>query len=152
MKRLEFPAFVWGEEFVYELLLKNVGALPIFVPWSPNIDLVRSAIYRDRPDLRRATISLEVYGPSGQRLGRLEMQHLAGATSELQTLQTLAPGQSAILRVRGRWRTPFGDDGIKILSQPEHEVALVATVILYEEGIVSRSESIGPVMILPLSR
>jgi hypothetical protein len=152
LRSMDSKSYVWGEEFVYELLIVNTGSIPFSVPYSVEASLVRSARYRERLELLEASVLLEVSDTKGRFLGVLQTQYMAGAREELRTLQTLESGQSAVLRLRGRWLTNAPDHAYAILKQPGAVVGISATLLIAREGLLAKSVAFGPIVVEPAAR
>jgi hypothetical protein len=134
--------FLWGDEFEYEVLVRNIGTVPVWLPWtSDGLVPVRPRV-ASLPEVRRATVRLEVWSIDGkQRLGGLQSHALAGAVDIQGTLQRLAPNQTALLRVPGRWHSHAAGEIPTILAQSNGEVRLSALLGVYEQSVVARSDN-----------
>jgi hypothetical protein len=132
---LEGRQFEWGDEFIYEILVKNAGPEPVAIPWTPDPLLL--------PEQERsagASISLEISNRDrSERLG-LALQPLFGSASVSGTLQTLEPGQSARIRVRGAFSSTSPQAVADFLQdESPMDVAVKARFDLIEQGVLLTS-------------
>ena len=92
---LEGREFEWGDDCIYEIVVKNAGPEPVAIPWTPDPLLL--------PEAERtagASIALELSNPDRQEPLTLVLQPLFGSPSVSGTTQMLAPGETARIRAR----------------------------------------------------
>jgi hypothetical protein len=102
---LDRLSYETGDPVIYEVWIENTGNRPVVLPWSP--DLVR---FRGpgpiAPPSVEALVFLEVRDRARSRaLAQLEPSMLFGSRAVAGSLATLAPRETAWMRVPGFWRT-----------------------------------------------
>lgn len=144
--------FVYGEEFVYEVLVENTGREPIVLPWSPD----RGAFVQPAPRIPAGYISggvyLQVESASGQSavLALLESQALYGSDEVPRSRLTLAPGRTALLRVPAQWSATMAEGRAGILARPDGAVQVRAVFSISVDNLRStRSTNTLPMRVMP---
>jgi hypothetical protein len=143
------PPFEWGEHFVYEVLVENVGRDVVMLPWSPDRNVYALGRSGLAIDVLKGSVVLEVYSADGVTpLAKLEPQLLGGSDALGGTVQPLRPGETAVLRLPGRWRSIDSGGAERVLAQPEGQVTLKARLTLERENLVAESEAGQAVRVL----
>jgi hypothetical protein len=130
-----------GDPIVYEVLFENIGNEPITLPWSPDRARFKTSSLSDPAAplaTHSASLGLEVRTRDGARLGWLELQSLLGSSEVPDSLEILAPGEVAWIRVPGVWRATATETE-KMLSQPDGLVHVGVMVHLENEGVIVHS-------------
>jgi hypothetical protein len=132
-------AYQVGDLIIYELDVENTGSVRLVLPWSPDLTLVPRTEQNSTTGFRSAWICLEVQDRlTGSRLAWLSGQSLVGSETTLGTLQTLAPGQRARIRVQSR--LVAGADALaSIVGEQAGAVQLVAVSNLATDGLLLKS-------------
>ena len=135
---LDLSSYETGDPAIYELELENAGRNAVVLPWSP--DGVRVARESGGIALRQAILSLEVWDASGSTrwLAALEPISLVGSARVAASLQSLAPGEIALIRVPGVWRA-VEDERRAILREPNGVVQVKGLITLVQEQVVVRT-------------
>lgn len=133
-------AYEGGDTVIYEVQVENTGTSALVLPWSPDLARVLSATSTS------GSIFLEVRNASGQPLGWLTHQTLYGSSEVDGTLQTLEPGENALLRLRGEW-VMGADEWSKVLTQSQSNVSVAAVLRLAGSRGVVASENTIPITV-----
>jgi hypothetical protein len=146
--------FVYGDYFVYEVLIENTGTAPAVLPWSPNRGAFARASAYMPPGFRTGSLYLQVESAVGgsDSLALLEMQSgLLGSKDVPGSLLELAPGRKAHVRVPAQWSATMPEGREAVLRQPDGEVRIRAVFsVMPVAGDGSRA--IGTADYLPLTR
>ena len=131
-------SFDTGDSFVYEVLIQNVGTQSVILPWSADRALFKVAAPA-MPPVREGSLFLEVRDRMGsRRLAWLEPQLLFGSEAVGGSLQTLARGERALIRVPGQWRASDRETGA-ILREPNGVVQVSAMLHIVQTQLLVRS-------------
>jgi hypothetical protein len=127
-----------GDPITYEVRLENTGNRPVVLPWSPD----RVLFQAPGPALPRpveAAIFLEVLERGGSKtLTLLEPRMLFGSQAILGSLETLAPGETAWIRVPGLWHMSTREMNA-IVSEPDGVVQVAAVFTVLQSPLRVRS-------------
>jgi|SRR5688572_12239585 len=144
--------FMYGDEFVYEVLIENTGGQPITLPWSPD----RGAFVQPAPRTPAGYLSgrlyLHVESVTAQPvlLALLESQMLFGSDEVPRSRLILAPGRTALLRVPAQWSASMPEGRAGILKQPDGAVQVRAVFgIDIDNFPLTRSTNTLPVRVMP---
>ena len=120
--------FVYGDYFIYEVLIENTGKAPVTLPWSPNPGAFARPFEYMPPGFRTGQLYLQVEPAGGapDRLALLDAQPLRGSIEVPGSLIQLAPGQVARVRVPEQWSATMPEGRSAVLRQPDGEVRLRA--------------------------
>ena len=135
---LERTRFVWGDSVVYEVLIENIGNWPLTLPWSPDRSAAAPRQSKETSGRRRGALWLEVRRDGCAPVppcARLELQSLFGSRSEPGTLQTLAPRQTALIRVPGLWRASEFELSRLMRQEQAATVQVTAALDLFDEQL-----------------
>jgi hypothetical protein len=129
---LEGREFEWGDDCIYEILVKNAGPEPIVMPWTPDPLLL--------PESERtagASIAIELSNPDRPEPLTLVLQPLFGAASVSGTTQMLAPGETARIRARSAFSST-SLQAVEDFLQDESPIAVTvkARFDLIDAGVV----------------
>jgi hypothetical protein len=144
--------FVYGEEFIYEVLIENIGRETIVLPWSPDLGAFVQPAPRLPAGYLRGSVYLRVESASGQPevLALLESQSLYGSDEVPRSRLNLAPGRTALLRVPARWSATMPEGRAGILKQPDGAVQVRAVFSVYVHNFpLVRSTNALPLRVLP---
>jgi hypothetical protein len=133
---MDSGSYLTGDPLTYEIEVENTGSKPVVLPWSPD-----RVLFRTQSALPTATgsIFLEVWDVTGsRRLAWLESKGLLGSTAVAGTLQLLAPGETALFRVPGVWRSSERE-GRAVLAEPGGVVQVKGVMMLFEQPLIIRS-------------
>lgn len=120
LEQLDRGVYAPGDVAIAEIAIKNIGNVPVSIPWSPD----RLAVPSE--DVVEAIVALEVRDVTGRRLlSRLQPQALFGSRGVAGTLQTLAPGDRALIRMPAKWNAPEAQRDL-VLREPRGMVKLFA--------------------------
>jgi hypothetical protein len=122
----------YGEPFVVDLVVENIGKTDVALPWSPSPANVSTA-----PDAPLQSISLALYAEAAPGLTlRMELPHLYGAAFDQNSLNILRPGDSAEIVASGTFEGQSAQEqALGRLNAREVEVRIRATVQwLYAEN------------------
>jgi hypothetical protein len=137
--------YLSGDAIIYELVLENQGSGMVTLPWSP--DRVRFNSPSEDANVHVASLFLEVRNRGGrERLAWLQPQLLFGSADVDGSLQTLAPGERARIRVPGFWRASEYERA-HVLRQPNGLVRVAAVVHIEDLGQLVTSVNTLPVAI-----
>jgi len=132
-----------GAPMVYEVLIENAGKTPAFLPWSPD----RASVRREStiPSIVQGFLTIFVRDRARSTdLAPLDSQGLYGSRSVPGTLQRLAPGESALIRVPAVWQSTEG--ALKhVLTQTEGAVEVRAELTLTNPIMVVQSKNAIPI-------
>jgi hypothetical protein len=128
-----------GEQITYEVLIRNDGQLPVTFPWSPDVALF-NRLNRAIAGMRNGSLFLQAEDAEGHTLANLESQVLVGAPDEPNTLEVLAPGDTARIRLPGAWRTSDVEASM-VLRQPRGEVRVRAVLSLINPPVYVKSDN-----------
>lgn len=124
---------------IYEIDIENADRVPLVLPWSPDPDLFPVGTSESLPGYRHALIKLEVQSRgTGRTLASLAIQSLYGSEDKFGTLQTLAPGQKARIRVPGRWGSDAAEFA-SVLGDEGGSVQVIAVYNLVSERMLVKS-------------
>ena len=143
-------SFAWGDHFVYELLIENIGKRPVTLPWSPDMGPFAQPVPRTPPGFVAATLSLhvETHDGTSSRLAILHPQSLYGSYEVPGSLLVLAPGKTAHIRVPAQWASG-SDEREAVLRQSDGAVQLRAVVSIHSDDVpVARSKNTLPVRVI----
>lgn len=119
-----------GDPIEYRVLLENQGQEPVPLPWSPDPGPFLALPTRAQGGVVLGSLFLEVRKLGSEvRLAWLDPQLLYGAPSVPGSIETLAPGEQALIRVPGVWRTT-GPERERILRAPQGTVQVGAVLSL----------------------
>jgi len=144
---------VYGDYFVFEVLIENTGKASVTLPWSPNPgDFARPSQYMP-PGFLSGQIYLQVEGAGGasDRLALLDAQPLRGSKEVPGSLIELAPGQTARVRVPEQWSATMPEGRDAVMRQPDGEVRIRA-VFSVTGPAGDGSMAIGSADYVPLTR
>jgi hypothetical protein len=131
---LDRSAYAPGETVVGEITITNAGSTAVAIPWCPD----RTAI--PAKDLVQGILAFEVRDATGKHLlGRLQPQGLYGSAAVAGTLQTLAPGDRARIRLPSRWNSSDAERD-EILRQPS---GLVKVFAVYQHDLQEDRSAAG---------
>jgi hypothetical protein len=119
-----------GDQFVYEVVLENIGNEAVRIPWSPEGHLFSKRM----ENATLATISIS----SLSNPEPITSAILYGAEPVLGSLLKLDPGDKARVRAPGVWRSLSESPGTG--SVEAASARIVAVVMVY-----SRQENLGPI-------
>jgi hypothetical protein len=137
---LERDEFRWGDSCIYEVLIENIGREPIVIPWSPDRNLFPISARDAMSWYLDGAVGLEVLGRRGSRpLARLKLQPLFGSDTVGGSLQTVAAGQRAMIRIPGQWRASEAEIAEVARHQPDGLVSVAATLDLFDQVVHVRS-------------
>jgi hypothetical protein len=138
LESLEPISLDTGDSFVYDVLIQNVGPGSVVLPWSPDPAPFKSPASVMPPALE-GSLFLEVRDRNGsKRLAWLEPQLLFGSKEVAGSLQTLARGERALIRVPGHWRTSDRETNA-ILREPNGVVQVSAVLHVVQAQLLVRS-------------
>ena len=92
---LDRQDYVLGDHVTYQVNLRNVGNVPLSLPWSVD----RAVVERDRAPFSQAILSLAV-SDAQKREHSLAAVVLDGSSSLPGSIEVLAPGETASILVR----------------------------------------------------
>jgi len=120
--------FVYGDYFVYEVLIENTGNSSVALPWSPNTGAFAQTIQRTPAGYRFGSVSVHVESAGDEKthLALLDAQPLYGSEEVPGSLLVLAPGRTARIRAPSQWSATMPEGRAAILRQPEGAVRLRA--------------------------
>ena len=143
--------FVYGEEFVYEVLIENISKELVTLPWSPD----QGAFVQPAPRIPSGYISGSVYllveSASGQPavLALLDSQSLYGSDEVSRSRLALAPGRTALLRVPAQWSATMDEGRTRILQQPDGAVQVRAVFSVHaDRAQLTRSTNTLPMRVV----
>lgn len=128
---LDRSAYALGEAFVYEVLIENLSQEPIRLPWSPEVERFPRVEGIQPAAHRWLGLTLSVSDANLGVRGVTSSQPLLGSEEVPGSLQTLASGETALIRVPGTW-TFIAMDAAAIMNRPER--VLGASVRLVMQG------------------
>jgi hypothetical protein len=133
---LERTRYAWGDSIVYEVLVENIGRRPVTLPWSPDLIAADSVRPGRADDNRSGAVSLEVRR-DGRPLpnARIAFQTLFGARTQPRTVQTLAPRQTALIRVPGYWEASAAEVASVMGQEQAATVQVTAVFDLFDEHL-----------------
>ena len=144
--------FAWGDEILYEILVRNVGRTDVELPWLADTDLHSVARIDMTGAYKHAGVFLEVVAADGKTtLGSLDPQLLAGVKDRPDTIQRLRPQETALLKLRGRWMG-LASTAESTFSQPNGAVRLRAMLALFSDVHNATSSNSIPVTVFPRDR
>ena len=144
--------FVYGEEFIYEVLIENTGREPITLPWSPDLGAFVQPAPRIPAGYLRGSVYLQVESASGQPavLALLDLQPLYGSDEVPRSRLSLAPGRTALLRVPAQWSATMPEGRAGILKQPDGAVQVRAVFSVHIDNFpLTRSTNTLPMRVTP---
>jgi hypothetical protein len=94
MVALDRGAYEMGSPIVYDVQLTNIGDRPIGLPWSADLELVK----QPARSFIESTLVLANYDAAGN-VYQLGAAILAGSDSVRGSIETIRPGESALIRV-----------------------------------------------------
>lgn len=144
---LDRTSYVLGDPIVYEIFIRNGGRTSLVIPWNPDPEAFVGELHA--PTTSRASVFLEVRNDRAERVAWLEMQGLLGSAAVAGGLETIAPGETALLRLPGRWRTNTDADA-RALIAAAGRVRMAAVLQLKARLIPSVNEV--EVLIAPRNR
>jgi hypothetical protein len=137
LESLDRRSYETGDAVIYDLLVKNDGPVPVAMPWSP--DAVQFNGRRRGTQVLTAGLYLEIKSETdGRLLANLQPVTLFGAPDVSGTLETLAPGETARIRVPGYWRSSEADIN-RLLDQPAGTLRAFAMLFIPDIGLRARS-------------
>jgi hypothetical protein len=108
---MDRTSYETGDPVIYEVQVENAANRPIILPWSPDRVLFRTP-GPTPPTAVEAGIFLEVRDHGGsKKLASLEPSVMFGSRAVAGSFETLAPGETAWIRVPGFWRTSDREEG-----------------------------------------
>lgn len=141
---LDRPSYEMGDAVIYQVLIENVGTTTLLIPWSRDANRV----VPNASEWSAGSVFLEVRSADGKRLAWLASHQLYGSPSVDGTLQAVAPGESARLRVSGKWfASP--DELTQVLAQPPGGAAVAAVLHLAANNLLVASTNVIPVALAP---
>ena len=145
---LERGEFSWGDEFEFQLRVKNVGSIAITLPWAAD-GLVPEESDHATAHVQRALALIEIESLDGKRqLGQLDGFPLAGAVTIPGSLQRLAPGATALLRVPARWSSITTDVAVRVLGEANGQVRVRGSLALFETSTRATSANAQTVVVV----
>jgi hypothetical protein len=136
LESLDRLSYSIGDPFVYEIVIENVSGQDVVLPWSPD----RSFVQRESPPTTalKASLMIEVTDRVQKKtVSWLEPRQLLGSEQLNGTLQRLAPGDRARIRVPGVM-SPSNAGRIEI-AKHQGLVRISAALILYKPQLLVRS-------------
>ena len=136
---LDSSSYETGDPVIYEIELENAGPKAVLLPWSP--DRVRFTSRGSKgPPPSQVIVSLEVWDVTGsrRRLAALEPRALFGSPDIAGSLQSLAPGEIALIRVPGAWRA-VETEMRAIVREPLGVVKVRGVITLLHEPVIVRT-------------
>jgi len=138
--------FWWGEEFEFQLRVRNVGSLPVTLPWTAD-GMVPPESDHATAHVHSAAAYIEIESRDGQRrLGQLSLQMLAGAATTPGSLQVLRPGETALLRIPAAWSSGNGDLADHVLREPAGRVRIRGVFNVFDVALATSSNAIDVVV------
>jgi len=142
LRSLERTSFLWGDSFVYEVVIENTGRALVTLPWSPDDAQFGDSIRRS-PEYVEAAVGVEVRPRRESQVAAvLRLQGLFGAPSVPGSLPQLAPGERALVRVPGQWWTTEAAMNSVVSLQQNGRMYMRAVVVFENEltRVVSKNE------------
>jgi hypothetical protein len=134
--------FWWGEEFEFQLRVRNVGTLPVTLPWTAD-GMVPPESDHATAHVHSAAAYIQIESRDGQRrLGQLSLQMLAGAATTPGSLQVLRPGETALLRIPATWSSDDGDAAGRVLGEPGGRVRIRGVFNVWDVAVATSSNAI----------
>jgi hypothetical protein len=131
---LDRTSFQWGDSVIYEVLLENVGRVPIVLPWSPDPNLfLEFAEPSSPPPYQKAVVELQVLTSTSKLVARLPAQGLYGSDAVAGSLLVMAPRQTALIRIPTQWSVSDAEHGEVMREQPNGEVRVTASFLSISE-------------------
>ena len=138
---LSADTFTWGDEFDFQLVLENVGALPVTLPWAAD-GAVPSETDHQNAHVYTAFIHIEIGSRDGtRRLAMLDPLPTAGTRGVPGTLQAFPPGRVARLRIPYRWASYGAGEPERVLREPQGLVHVMAFYSLLDETLAVTSNA-----------
>lgn len=142
--RLQLPAGIGqpGAPFVFELMIDNVGTVPVTLPWSGDGGVSVDVEPRPLTRYRLARIAFELMDRD-RPLGRVLGPTLIGSPDITESMLQLPPGKTARIRAAGHWAPLYladprsGPDGTSV-----DQVQVTAVVSLPEYRLNLRSDPV----------
>ena len=119
--QLDRTAYELGSPIVYEVELTNIGNQPIGLPWSADLELIK----QPGRSFVESTLFLSV-GNRPEQEYRLAPVILGGSTSVRGSIETILPGEAAVINVASAVIPP-PDSQLAGLSLPGHVVYRLST-------------------------
>jgi len=128
--KLDKKRYVLGEEYIYEISVKNISGKEIRIPWDTDGDKVNNGnISYSMEDLpagfTRVLTSIEVRNNTLMVTPVLEVVGLHGSDAFILSIKTMKPEESVMIRATGRWN-------IDNLIKKEFDEATVSSSIFLE--------------------
>ena len=131
----------WGDQFEFQLVLENVGTLPVALPWAAD-GAVPSESDHQNAHVYRAFIHIEIGSRDGtRRLAMLDPLPTAGTRGIPGTLQEFPPGRVARLRIPYRWVSYADGEAQRVLREPQGLVHVMAVYSLLDETLAVTSNA-----------
>jgi len=116
--KLDKERYVLGEEFTYEIGIKNISGKEIQIPWDTDGDKINngntSYSYEDLPaGFMKVSASLWIRNDDDNRNDSLlESNRLYGSDAFTSSIKILKPEESVMIRATGRWNRDKLNDNI----------------------------------------
>jgi len=124
--------YIYGDYFVFEVLIENTGNKVVTLPWSPNTGEFMQPVPRIPDGFLSGRVSVHVESATGEPalLSLLDSQSLYGSNEVPRSLLRLEPGRTARIRAATQWSAPMPQGREAILRQPAGAVRLRARFAL----------------------
>lgn len=150
---VDISNIVFGDYFIYEVLIENTGKAPVTLPWSPNHGAFAQPVRRTPPGFRSGLLYLDVESSdeASSRLAMLDAQSLLGSQEVPGSLRELAPGRTARIRAPAQWSATMPEGRDAVLRQPDG-IVRVRAVFLMDRAVGEDPSIIGVADEVPLTR